>query len=845
MRTSVLIVILLLNLGNLYAFLPETDLLTVSPAIAKAGTTVEVNLTGTNLEEIRGLYFSDQRIKAEAAMYPADDFHPAARPIANRFKITLPADLPPGIYDVRSLGYFGLSTARPFMVISKGADEISETKDHSSQETAMPLALETGVAGTTNNKGIDWYKISGKKGQRLMIQLWAERLDSKVDGLISVYDSSGRELESNRRHFSKDPFIDFTPPADGDYFITVSDTLYQGSTQYFYRLKASTDPHIDFVFPPAGSAGKKEQFTLFGRNLPGASLGENLSLKGKALGALETQIDLPATVSVAPGFHSGTPRQALLPGFYYRHGKSNQTRIGFATAPVIIENPKIEKQKITLPCEIAGRFDQPGDADTFRFSAKKGDTYWVETISDRIESNTDTYVLIHKITKNDKGVETLSKVVENDDPQSYYAPTQFDDLNVDSLDSAVLFTAAQDSEYQISIINQLAGGSPAHLYRLAIRKPQADFQLISGHERTKIINNDAFPAAPLLRRNGSLVYRIIALRNDGYEGEITITASGLPKGVTAKPLILSDKSREGFITLKAAPNAPAWTGAIKIIGSATIADKKVQHEARSASILWGRRVFAGAHQVRSRLDKEIVLSVSDKEIAPASIEPVENITWQVEMKQKLEIPIKVADTAVRTGNLAVEVHGFPGMLRGHPKISIPEGKTEGKIIIDFKPSGNFKVKPGHYQFVLQGIGNAKYKYNPGAVVKAKTESTRLDALVKKFTTEAAGLKSQITEITKELAQAKKNAAAAAAADDTARKSLTQKVTETQKKLTSLTKKSAAAEAKVKKAGQLKTRADKIVKAAETKAKEKNLPFASFSYPISVEVKPDPKSEKKK
>ncbi len=843
MRAYITITFFLLSLGKLYAFLPETDLLTISPAIAKAGSTIEVNLSGTNLEEIRDLYFSDQRIKASPTMYPADDYHPAPRPILNRFKINIPADLPPGIYDVRSLGYFGLSTARPFMVISKDANEILEQGDHSKRESAMPLALETGVAGSMNNKGIDWYKITAKKGQRLLIQLWAERLDSRADGLISVYDTAGRELESNRRHFNKDPFIDFSPAADGEYFIAVSDTLYRGNGHYFYRLKASADPHIDFVFPPAGKAGAKESFTLYGRNLPGASLGENVSLKNKTLGSLETKIDVPATAQVAPEFHPGTPRQALIPTFSYRHGKSNLTRIGFATAPVILEKANIEKQKITLPCEIAGRFDQAGDADTYRFSAKKDDVFWVETISDRIGSTTDTFVIIHKIEKDDKGIEKLTKVIENDDPKSFFAVTQFNDLNADSLDSELEFKAPQDGDYQITIINQLAGGSPAHLYRLALRKPQHDFQLISGHERTKIINNDAFPAAPLLRRNGSLAYRIIALRHDGYAGDITITASGLPQGVTAKPLVLSGESREGFITLKATADAPAWTGAIKLTGSSTIAGKNVTHPAHSASIIWGIRVFAGQRQVRSRLDKEIVLSVTDKELAPAAIEPVENKTWQVELNQKLEIPIKVADTASRKGNLAIEVHGFPGMLRNPPKISIPEKNAEGKIIIDFKPGGNFKIEPGRYQFVLQGIGNTAYHYNPAAVVKAKAEKSRLEALEKKFNAEAASLKKQVAQSQKALAQAKK--AATAAADDTARKNLTTISNAAQKKLTALTQQSTAATAKAKKAVQVKTAADKQIKAAENKAKEKNLPFAVYSFPISVEVKAVPKPEKNK
>jgi len=824
------------------AQLPNADLLIVRPAVAKAGSEEQITVSGSHLDDVTTLRFSDARIKVTPEMLPADEFYPNPRPKPNSFKITIPAEVTPGIYEVRTLGHFGLSTARPFLILPKNATEIREEGDHSERAKAIPLAIETGVLGNVDNQRIDWYKIPAKKGERLLIQMWAERLDSKADGMLAVFDAAGNELERNREYFGRDPLVDFTPPADGDYFIAVSDILYRGDTNHFYRLIASRAPVIDFVFPPAGLPGSKTRFTVFGRNLPGGSLSSNTSIKGKSLETIEVDIQVPQKSDAPRTFNSDFPRRAILSGFEYKIGKSNTIRIGYASATVVNENPGIEKQKITVPCEIAGRFDQAGDADTFRFTAKKDTTYWLEPISDQMASMVDPFIMIEKITKDDKGVETLSKVVEIDDPISFFSIDNRDATNLDTLDAAISFKADQDGDYQITLINQLAGGSPGHLYRLAVRAAQHDFQVMTTTERVLADGRNGYPAAPLLRRGGSLAYRVLVPRQDGFDGDISITATGLPKGVTVQPLILSGKSDRGFLVVKAEANAAAWSGPIKIIGSATINGKTVTHESRNASLVWGT-VFSDARRVRSRFDLETVLSVTDKETTPATVSPAENKIWTVELNQKLELPIKVKDFGTRKGTLTVQVEGFPGMLRSHPKTTVAEGKTDGKLTIDFKPNGNFKIEPGRYQFIILGVGNANYKHNPEAAAKAEVESKRLAELTKKFVAEADKQKKLVTQQQKNLEQAKKNAAAAS--DDTARKNLTLKTTEAQTKLDATKKESTAADARAKKAEQLKVSAEKTAKSLSDKAKEKSTEFASPSFPITVEVKPVPKTEEKK
>ncbi len=825
-----------LGAGAVLGQLPYTDMQQISPAMGKAGETVEVTLSGTQLESIDGLRFNETRITAEPVRSAPDTYYPEGKISPNRFRVDLPADLTPGVYEVRSHGYFGLSTARPFLVLPADANELVESGDLSRRESAMELPVETGVRGRVDGQRIDWFRFTAKKDERLLVEVWAERLDSRLDGRLIVTDAEGRELESNRQHFGRDPFVDFIAPADGEFFLGLSDILYRGGSDYFYRLLISRRPHIDFVFPPAGQQGQVGRHTLFGRNLPGGSPGEGITLDGKPLETLEVEIALPAEATVPTTFSADTPRQALLPAHEYRLPGSNVVKIGYATAPPVIEREDLETvQTVVAPCEVAGRFDAEGDTDAYRFAARKGVTYWIETLSDQLTVGSDPVLLVNRVDRVGEGVETLTKVGENDDPPSFYSASRHDSTNADTYDAVLSFTAEEDAVHEVRLINNLASGSVAHLYRLAIREAAPDFQLITTTEQNLTATNGraGFPAAPLVRRGGSIAYRVIAPRRDGFLGDIVVTAEGLPAGVSSDPLVLADGTDTGFLTVTAATDAAAWSGPIRIAGRAQIDGKAVERVARNASLVWGY-IFSDSIRVRTRLDLETVLSVSAEETAPALVEQAEpGKVWEVEMDQKLEIPVRLADHGSRKGALTVQPHGFPGMLRNPPSVTLAEGKTEGVLAINLKADGNFKARPGRHQFVLQGIGIAKYSHHPGAVTVAEAEKARLEKLVADADRKVTAARTAVTDAEREWEAAKANAAAASEA---AREELAKRTASAESRLTEARKGLADAEAIAKKGADYLAEADKILQAATTKAKESDTKFATFSRQIPVVVK---------
>ena len=75
----------------------------VDPPGGKVGTSVDVQVSGTGLQGLTELQCDEPRIKA-------------SKRGEARFTIEIPADVPPGLYDLRALGANGLSSPHGFFV---------------------------------------------------------------------------------------------------------------------------------------------------------------------------------------------------------------------------------------------------------------------------------------------------------------------------------------------------------------------------------------------------------------------------------------------------------------------------------------------------------------------------------------------------------------------------------------------------------------------------------------------------------------------------------------------------------------------------------------------------------
>ena len=245
---------------------PQARLNSLSRPGVRAGETVEVSLRGNDLEGVTRLWFD----------------HPALSAVHVKdltFRVSAGPDVPLGHFDLRDRNLWGQQSAQ---FIVGGRPESIEAEPNNSPDKAGPIAVNTVMNGEINGGAdVDCFALEGKKGQRLFLDLAAERIDSRLDATIRVLTPSGTELAESRDVFGLDPFLDVTLPADGRYVIKVHDAIYAGSTDHVYRLSVHDGPHLDAILPAAADPGSPTTFTIIGRGLGvGASVDSRLKAGG-------------------------------------------------------------------------------------------------------------------------------------------------------------------------------------------------------------------------------------------------------------------------------------------------------------------------------------------------------------------------------------------------------------------------------------------------------------------------------------------------------------------------------------------------------------------------------------
>lgn len=152
-----------------------------------------------------------------------------------------------------------------------------------------------------------------------------------------------------------------------------------------------------------------------------------------------------------------------------------------AVGPVVIEtspnDTSSQPQAIQIPCDVAGRFHPKGDRDWYSFTAKAGEEFRFEVISQRLSLPTDASLTIESVGVDDKGQPVVKEIAFSDDIAADFAGVGVDRPTTDP---AISFKAPVDGNYRV-LIRDLTSDSrtlPEHAYILEIRRPAPDFRLL-------------------------------------------------------------------------------------------------------------------------------------------------------------------------------------------------------------------------------------------------------------------------------------------------------------------------------------------------------------------------------
>ena len=641
---------------------------TVSPAGGKVGSTLNVSVTGEKLDELKGLQFSHRGIAGEKSG-------------SNTFKVTIEKDVPPGTYDMRVVGKSGASNPRAFAV--GVLNEVAKVKNSSS--APQSVALETTINGRTDTNAVDHFRFEAKQGQRVLMRCEARKIDSKLEPVLTLTDSAGREVAHSR----SGGLLDYTPASDGEFVLRLHDVTYRGAPEFFYRLSVGTFPHIDYALPIA--SGARTKFALFGRNLPG---GKMVDAKAKpTLERLEAELAADDPSLRKP--LATTPAQTALDLFEYRIGASEPVLLRFPTAEVLGEqepnNTLAAAKKISVPCEIAGQLFPNGDRDWFRFEAKKGDVFWIEVASHRLGLPTDPFVLVQRQTTNG-----ATDVLELNDSEANFGGPEFNTLH---RDPSGKFEVKEDGAYlmQVRDLFTQSQRNPGLVYHLAIRRPSPGFRLAAVPVAAVPAKKDAKDigvSTTSLRHGETLPIKVVAFRRDGFDGDISIAAD-LPQGVTAAPCVIEKGKTSALLFLTAAADSSATEGMVSVRGTAAVGGESVERTAAPITVVWGTPDPAVEAPV-SRVAASGVLSVTDANV-PVRVHAASNvIDTATNRAVKINFLIE-RDEAFTGGALKLKPFGFAA-LDSVPELDVDAKATNLVLQIDLREK---KVPIGTHTFALQ------------------------------------------------------------------------------------------------------------------------------------------------
>lgn len=159
----------------------------------------------------------------------------------------------------------GLSAPSPNHFRVSDFPSVDEVEPNDTQKTAteykgaLPVAFNGVISKPTTtsaegekNQDTDYFKFPAKKGQSLEINVYARRLRSPLDSVLSLYDSKGKQIATNDDTGTGNPdsYLRFNVPADGEYYVRVRDHLRSAGEQYVYRIEITlAHPHIAMSIP--------------------------------------------------------------------------------------------------------------------------------------------------------------------------------------------------------------------------------------------------------------------------------------------------------------------------------------------------------------------------------------------------------------------------------------------------------------------------------------------------------------------------------------------------------------------------------------------------------------------
>ncbi len=537
--------------------------------------------------------------------------------------VALAAEVIPGYYQVRLLTDGGVSL--PVVVC---VDRLPQRPLAATIEQ-LPVAISGAIGGST----VVETTFAGKAGQKLAVEVEAQRLGSKLRPVVHLYNAKRRQLAWTwgTPALSGDARLEATLPADGNYIIALHDAEYAVPGPGYFRLEVGQWAFVDQVFPPVVNPGQPLALELIGPPAP-------------------MRVDLPAgaAVGVLP---------LAWPGEGLWSGPRPFVRVS-AHAEVVEQPPAVAPQELPAgKVGVSGRLVAPYEEDRYRVPVTPLGKLRLEVFAERYGSPIDVALVVRNeagalLARVEDGAGTTDPVLE------YAVPDKV---------TAVI----------VGIVDVLGRGSPRGIYRLtvdpqipAVSKPE--FQLSTATQRIHL------PA-------GGRAVMPVWIDRRGYNGAIELAATGLPAGFKVDGGAIPDGADGTLVTVDrgAAPGEASlmqWCG------------KSVDGAERLVSV-----AGHALDRLQPWLATEIALAPLTSQAAEFQVDwPALPTDAGLVPAGRLPLPVKVTrpagDPVVRltlmTSQPPLLVNGQPDAnraLRQEKPIELAANATDGEVVLLLPP----------------------------------------------------------------------------------------------------------------------------------------------------------------
>ncbi len=657
---------------------PAIELNALSRLGGQIGTDFDLNiLAGSRTDEVDRIEFSHPGIVGQLlSESTAPPFSETALPRYGSFHVSIANDVPPGSYEVRVQGRFGLSNNRVFMVTK---EPWSETSGGSALASAVNLSLGQMVQDECASRQRKYYNLTLGAQRPIDIRVLTTSLDSRARLLVSLVDTAQRQVASAEVIENQDTRLEYLPIESGTHTLIVSDHLFRGGPEYRYVVQAT----------PIESSSIQTSLVDEWRSQV-ASL--------NTLNANERASYNPPRLTV----NTATLRMPMVESLPVVHDEA--------------AFPDNHHCPITFPGLVVGRFDSNTDQDWFDFSLEAKTSVAIEVVSDRLGELTDPQLIVYRVEEPATANEKLRQIAIADD----IANAAANDVRLASRDAIVLITAPESGVYRLMVRDQQRSDrrGKQHGYALELRKPIHDISAVAYLSYPTRDIAKAQNLAPTIVRDGTLALAVAVSRHDGWQGPVEIRVEGLPANVTSTDISLAVDQTNGHLILIAAPDAVASIGSPLVRVRAMIENHAIERNALPVEIVRGP---IETHKVPiARLTSKLMLAVEDRDQSPMKIQLGSKEVRTVERGSKLKIPVVIHRSEGGKQPVIVRLRNSPAKTKAND-LTVNADASESELELNVPKDAPL----GEFTCWAQCESKIKISLNPQALDR---EQKRLDEL---------------------------------------------------------------------------------------------------------------------